>query len=105
MVPISRDPMVCLLGGIDDEMLPMPAHTAVLRLLYMARKLIALWWITPRVPTRGKWVDSVNKLLIREKLAYQHRKVPQKFYSIWQAWLDVPGLAPHQLIKDRLLLG
>lgn len=105
MIPLSKKSISLFVGGIDDELVPAPTRIVILRLLYVARKLIAQWWITPRVPTRGQWIDSVNKLLIREKLAYQHRKVPQKFSSIWQPWLDVPGLAPHQLIKDRLLLG
>lgn len=103
MFNIPREPVVCLLGALDEEALTPSAHTAVLRLLYIARKLIAQLWITPRVPTGKQWVEQVNKLLIREKLTYQHRKAPRKFYSLWQAWLDVPGLAPHQLIKDRLL--
>lgn len=105
MIPLERTPVVCVLGGIDEELAPPPTCIALIRLLYIAKKLIAQWWITPRVPTRVQWIDSVNRLLIREKITYQRRKAPQKFLSIWQAWLDVPGLAPHQLIKDKLLLG
>lgn len=105
MTAIPRDPVMCLLGALDEETLTPSAHTAILRLLYVARKLIAQLWIIPRVPTRGKWVDNINKLLIREKFTYQHRNIPRKFCSLWKSWLDVLGLAPHQLIKDRLLQG
>lgn len=90
---------------MNEETLDPSAYTAILRLLYVARKLMAQLWIMSRVPTRVQRVEGVNKLLIREKLTYQHRNVPHKFYSMWQVWLDVPGLAPHQLIQDRLLKG
>lgn len=102
---IPKDLTVCLLGALDEETLTPSAHTAIIRLLYVARKLIARYWITSRVPTRQQWIDQVNKMLIREKLTYQHRKVPRKFYTLWQDWLDIPGLAPHQLVKYRLLEG
>lgn len=102
MITIPQNPVVCLLVAPDEETLTPSAHTAVLYLLYVARKLIAQFWIVPRVPTRRQWVEQVNKLLIREKLTYQHRNAPRKFYAMWQAWLDVPELAQHQLIKDRL---
>lgn len=89
MFSIPQTPVVCLLGVLEEESLTPQAHTAVLRLLYIARKLIAQYWIVSRVPTRWQWVELVNKLLIREKLTYQHRNVSRKFYSMWQSWLDV----------------
>ena len=104
-IPVLTDPMVCLLGALELPDLSPNGHTAVLRLLYLARKEIAKLWITPRVPTGAQWVKQANSILIREKLTYQHRGALKKFYSMWQPWLDVPGLGPLQLVRDRLLQG
>lgn len=104
-ITVPRNPVVSLLSALDEETLTPSTHMAILRLLYVVRKLIEQFWIIPRVPTRRQWVERVNRLLIREKLTYQHRNAPLKFFAMWQAWLDVPGLALHQLIKDRLLQG
>lgn len=76
---IPRTPTVCLLGALDEETLTPSTHTAIIRLLYVVQKLIAQFWIIPRVPTRQQWIDRVNKMLIREKLTYQHRNAPRKF--------------------------
>ena len=103
--PVPHDPVVCLLGALEVPSLYPNGHTAVIRLLYVARKAIARYWITSRVPTEGQWVEMVNSLLIREKITYQHRNALKKLYSLWQPWLDVPGLGPTQLIMDRLLQG
>lgn len=70
MFQIPRDPIVYLLGVLEEEYLTPHAHTAVLGLLYIAHKWIAHYWIYPRVPTRKLWVEQVNSTLILEKLTY-----------------------------------
>lgn len=82
---IPRSPMMCLLGPLDVETLTPSNHTAILCLLYVARKLIAQLWFTPSASSRQQWIEKVNKLLIREKLTYQHRNAPREFYTLWQA--------------------
>lgn len=72
MFRIPRTPLVCLLGALGKESLTPQAHTAILRLLYTARKLIAQYWIVSRVPTRRQWVERVNDMVIHEKLTCQH---------------------------------
>lgn len=102
-IPAPMDPWMCILGAVDDSVYPPPVRAMITRLLYVARKQIARLWMSSRVPTVKQWIDQVNSLLIREKLTFQHRGAGRKFYSVWQAWLDSPGLAPAQLVLDRLL--
>lgn len=39
-----------------------------------------------------------------EKYIYQHRGSTKNFEKIWDPWLAIPGLAPVDLIIDRLLV-
>lgn len=47
---LNSDPIVCLLGALEIDMLTPNVHVAVLHLLYVARKLIARYLISPNVP-------------------------------------------------------
>lgn len=69
-------PIVCLLGALKES-LTLQGHAVVLRLFYLARKLIAHYWISLQVPTKRQWVEQVNNMLICKKLTYQHRNVPK----------------------------
>lgn len=100
-VPVPLNPLVYLLWAIDEEMYPKGMYHMSTRLMYLARKLIARYWM---VPTGKQWISYVNSLLLMERLAYSHRKAAKKFELIWQPWLDDPSLAPPQLVLDRLLL-
>lgn len=102
---LPRDPVSCLFGVLEEESFTPHAHTMVLRLIYTARKLIARYWFAPRVPTRGQCIEQVNNMLIRKKLTYQQSNIFEEHFYMWQPWLDVPGLAPHQLVRDRILQG
>lgn len=44
-------PVVCQFVAPEEDLLTPNACVAILRLLYVARKLIARYWISPRVPT------------------------------------------------------
>ena len=102
-VRVPLDPIVCILGAVDEEVYPPPINIAVIRLLYLARKQIARFWLSPHVPTKKQWIDQVNLIIVREHYTYQHRNASKKFNSIWQPWLETPGLAPPRLIMTRLL--
>lgn len=101
-IRVPLDPLICILGAIDEEIYPPPNNIAIIRLLYLARKLVARFWLSVNVPTKKQWIEQVNYILIREHLTYQHRNASRKFNSIWQPWLNSPGLAPPQLIMHRI---
>lgn len=75
----------------------------IIRLLYLARKLVAQYWMSPVVLTKKQCVNYVNSLLLREQLTFHHHNALHKFDLIWQNWLNTPGLAPQILVMDRLL--
>lgn len=95
--------MTCLLGAVDEELFMPPTNLAGLRLLYIACKQIARLWLPSHVATTEQWIEQVNAIFIKEKLTYQHRKAANTFYKLWQPWLNTPGLAPSQLVRERLL--
>lgn len=104
-INLTRDPKLGLLGMLDEEQYTPHVHTAILRLLFLARKLIARKWLSPVPPTHAEWIREVNDTLVRENLTFQHRGAPQKCNSIWEPWLNTPGLAPLQLVQNRILGG
>ena len=69
----------------------------------MARKLIMLHWISEMPPTVREWITALGNTLRMEKVIYQHRGCSRKFERLWDLWLGTPGLAPNDLIMDRLL--
>lgn len=54
---------ILLSAGSSRRNLTPHAHIAIICLLYIACKLIARYWIAPRVPTRGQWLEQVNNML------------------------------------------
>lgn len=103
-IPVPLGPLVCLLGAIDVEMYLKGMYYMITRLMYLARKLIAWYWMASAVPTGKQWISYVNSLLLRERLAYSRRKAVGKFNLIWQPWLEDPSLAPPQLVMDILFM-
>lgn len=97
-VTVPMTPLVCLLGAIDEEMYQREMYPMITRLLYLARKHFAIYWMAATVSTGKQWISYVNSLLLREQLAYRHRNAALKFDFIWQPWLDNPSLAPPQLV-------
>lgn len=65
--------VIFLLGAVDEELFTPPIMIAVLRLLYIARKQIARFWISPHSLSVNHWILHVNTNLIQEKLTYQYR--------------------------------
>lgn len=70
---------VCLLGAHEAERYTPGIYIAVTRLFYLARMLIAHFWLSPSPPSCTQWIEQINHILIREKNTYQHRCSPKKF--------------------------
>ena len=100
-VPVPLDPLVYLLGAIDPGEFTKGKYYMVTRLLYLARKLIAHYWMASGVLTGKQWIAYVNSLLGREHLAYKRRKAEGKFEDIWHSWLRDTSVAPPKLVMDR----
>ena len=80
------DPYIYLLGAIDPVEYTKGKYYMVTRLLYLARKHIARYWMASGVPTGKQWIAYVNSLLGREHLAYKRRKKKEgTFEEIWHA--------------------
>ena len=90
-----------MLGIIDPGEYTKGKYIMITRLLYLARKLIASYWMAPGAPTGKQWIAYVNSLLGREHLAYKRRKAVGKFEEIWHSWLGDASVAPPKLVMDR----
>lgn len=102
-ISLPMDPRFCILNDIETVVQDKHCVTAVTRCLFAARKLVAQRWMASTAPTLVLWIAAVNRVLKLEKYTYQHRGVYAKFEKLWAPWLDVPGLAPLELVRDRLL--
>lgn len=94
---------LCLLGWLDEELYT--PHTAILRVLFIAGKLIARKCLSALPPTYVEWVTGIYETLLREQLTYKHKGNLTKLENIWDAWLEDLGLAPLQLVQNRILGG
>lgn len=54
--------------------------------------------------TPEEWIAQMGATIRLEKFIFQHRGSGDKFDKLWSPWLDVPGLAPVDLVMDRILL-
>lgn len=54
--PIPSTPLVYLLGVINTEMYPKVIYIMLTTILYLARKLIARFWLASADPTRAQWM-------------------------------------------------
>lgn len=91
---IHKDPKTCLLGYLDEELMPHEILIPVSRLLFLARKLIALRWIYPSAPSFEEWRLHVNDNILKEQQIYCNRGIPNYLYKLWKPWISVPRLAP-----------
>ena len=101
---ISRDPKVCVLGVLDDIQLEDNPRQAIGRALFQARKLILHHWKASEPPKISEWITQMGAMLRMEKYIYQHRGRRGKFDLLWAPWLDTPGLAPLELVLERILV-
>lgn len=100
---ITTDPLVCLLGALAPKLYQPGVNLIISCLLYLARKLIARYWMASTIPSIKQWIECVNSLLPSEQLAHRHHNAICMSQLVWQGWLDSPGLAPPQLVMDKLL--
>lgn len=63
-------------------------RTAIIRILYQDRKIIAYHWIDVRPPKINELVDRINSLIQLEKYVYQKRGAIKKFEGVWFSWLS-----------------
>ena len=102
-VLIPLDPKQCLLNLLDELEWEPLTREAITRALFMARKLIMRHWISEEPPTVREWITALGSTLRMEKVIYQHRGCSGKFERLWDSWLGTPGLAPDDLVMDRIL--
>lgn len=99
-VQLQLNLITCILGGLLEEFYLPSTYIALVRLRYLARKMIARYWLSPQVPTSHQWVQQVNKILNHKKNTYQHRNAAQKFSKNWRKWLETLGVPPPPLTTD-----
>lgn len=62
-----------------------------------------IYWKSEDPSTIWEWIHNTGEVLRMEKLIYQHKGSTLIYERLWAPWLDVLGLAPGDLIMDRLL--
>ena len=102
-VLLPTDPKRCLLLILEELEWEEGTKVAVIRSLFLARKLIMSHWIAEEPPSLKEWINIMGEMLRKEKVIYQHRGCSLKFEKLWGRWLDVPGMAPVDLVTGRLL--
>ncbi|XP_069605738.1 uncharacterized protein [Ranitomeya imitator] len=84
---VPREPVVCLLGCVDEIGVDNNLKIAIARLLYMARKVIARNWIREEPPSRGEFLQYVKQGLTLEKGIYKKRGKIETFNKLWSSWI------------------
>lgn len=70
------------------------------RILFIARKLKAIKWISSRSPSYEELRIQVNGVLLKEWQVYKNGGLTNKFGEMWGPWLLLPGLTPFILEPD-----
>lgn len=97
---IPADPKHCLMGIL--EILPIEdiPKQAIAIALFQARKMILRHWKSMEHPTLQEWITQMRVTIRLQKLICQNRGKSSKFDKLWAPWLDIPGLAPVDLVYD-----
>ena len=85
--PVTLDPKQCLLGIFPtdtDKFTKIFLHES----LFSARKIIARKWMRQTPPTFPEWKAEINMTLPYKKCVYINRACPDKYYKIWDRWLN-----------------
>ena len=86
---ISPAPETALFGVVPAEVAISGAQSdAIAFLSLLARRLILFNWKSAMPPTHRRWVGDVMAHLKLEKLRHSTRGSTQRFYKIWQPFLD-----------------
>lgn len=86
--PLSLCPRQCVLGLLSLSEGEKYLHTFLQETLFLARLQIAKTWLRGTPPTLQQWIRAVNITLPFKKIIYMHRGCPDKFYKIWDRWLE-----------------
>lgn len=78
----EMDPKVCILGYLEKERYSMEVKIPINRLLFIARKIISLKWVSSGAPTYEEWRLEVNDALLKERQLYQSRSLLDKFQKM-----------------------
>lgn len=88
---LPSDPKVCILGILADLDEDSPVFLSISRMLFQARKLIALHWLRPTPPTVREYTDRLNHIIRLEKGVYFKRRAAHRFEAIMGAMVGCPG--------------
>lgn len=66
-VHLDFTPVTCILRCRTEELYSPTTYMALVRLLYLERKLIARYWLSSNIPTCQWWIQQVNNLFIKGK--------------------------------------
>lgn len=73
-ISLDLDPKICLLGCMEKDKNMRGRQTAIIRCLFLARKLIARTWLALNPPTRVEWEDEFNKTIRKGRFVYNKRE-------------------------------
>ena len=86
---IGPNPFIAVFGVIPGEMtVSVLQSDAIAFSSLLARRLILFNWKSAIPPSHRRWVGDVMAHLKLEKLKYSTRGSAQKFYKVWQPFLD-----------------
>uniref|UniRef100_A0A3B3CPH8 Reverse transcriptase domain-containing protein n=1 Tax=Oryzias melastigma TaxID=30732 RepID=A0A3B3CPH8_ORYME len=86
---VSPCPLMLLFGICDDRLsLPSGGHKIIAFSSLLARRLILLKWKDTEPPNVSHWVKDVLFHLKLEKMRYTLKGSEQKFYKVWNHFLN-----------------
>uniref|UniRef100_A0A803J4Y6 Reverse transcriptase domain-containing protein n=1 Tax=Xenopus tropicalis TaxID=8364 RepID=A0A803J4Y6_XENTR len=88
-IALPMDPITILLNQLG-EITPRRAQNTLLSILCMyAKKAIAIHWKSRGGPSPHSWEQLIEKAIPLYKLTYMRRSCPDKFYKVWEPWIEV----------------
>ncbi|KAG7512241.1 hypothetical protein JOB18_024128 [Solea senegalensis] len=86
---INPDPIMAIFGAVPEG-ITLSASQANMGafVTLLARKLILVNWKSPNAPTHKRWLEEVFAHLKLEKLRYSSQGYTQKFFNVWQRFID-----------------
>ena len=86
---LSHNPIMAIFGALPEG-ITLSANQAsmVAFVTRLAGKLILVNWKSPNAPTHKCWLEEVLAHLKLVKLRYSSQGCTQKFYNVWQPFID-----------------
>lgn len=98
-VNLIKDPLMCALGFLDEEVFPPTVRIPLSILLFLSRKCIASKCLSPIPPTLEECQSQINSTSLKVHHIFQQRGRPRRFEKLWDPWLQTPGSAPLTLVS------